>query len=434
MPGEEPRRERLGGLEKGKARDGDGGAAGPSKAKKMVFKPNTKQVTRKPARPKPEPGSGPAGADASLQHLLEKGKGTAASRRSEGGPGSQAPAARTPGPAFYTQARPKPATRKKKDDGGKKKDEGGASGAGGAGKKSRADGTASPDRVRVKQEPGGGGGAGGLKAVGGGEMDIDVPADLLDDSPPAAGQILDHDRNYPVVIPLRRPGQETLVVGRSIEAVDLSNLEDRPVDLPNGAAPLLQTLLAKCAAGSDSDDGDAAAEAKLIIVQLPEVLPVQRPPSKAVAGASANTKSDPDNDVQIVGSSLDKGASGGEEAGTEYRGTVGAINPQVHTDDGAALHQLPRGRIGKLRIYDDGTTGLVIGDVELSVSAGAPVEAAQQVALLRAEDRSCVILGDVEGRVVAAPNIEMLMEQTGDGGGVPTTMGVPGERVMETLD
>ena len=67
---------------------------------------------------------------------------------------------------------------------------------------------------------------------------------------------------------------------------------------------------------------------------------------------------------------------------------------------------LPGGRIGKMRLYEDGSTQLQMGDALFDVLPGAPVTVRQDLAFMDCPAGSCTFLGSVSTRTVCVPALD----------------------------
>jgi len=67
---------------------------------------------------------------------------------------------------------------------------------------------------------------------------------------------------------------------------------------------------------------------------------------------------------------------------------------------------LPLGRVGKLRLMEDGSTQLQIGATLFDVLPGAPITVRQDVACMDCPAATCTFLGSVGNRAVCVPALD----------------------------
>lgn len=99
---------------------------------------------------------------------------------------------------------------------------------------------------------------------------------------------------------------------------------------------------------------------RLLIFQLPSILP---------SSLQSQSQSQSHRDAPTSNSTHDNTKSNGdvEMGDAEDRDPEGSSEGSLGIPSTHALSQLPRGNVGKLRVYDDGTLSLDLGDVKLEV-------------------------------------------------------------------
>ena len=74
-----------------------------------------------------------------------------------------------------------------------------------------------------------------------------------------------------------------------------------------------------------------------------------------------------------------------------------------NTDVGTALADMPDGRIGTLRIYKDGRTVMVIGNIEFDVLQGHKAAFREEIAVICPQDEEVLFFGEVTRKVIVSP-------------------------------
>ncbi|KAK9798492.1 hypothetical protein WJX73_000739 [Symbiochloris irregularis] len=195
----------------------------------------------------------------------------------------------------------------------------------------------------------------------GGAMDMDMDAEPGKQGPP-----FDYTSFYPTMLPFRPPGAETM--------------EDEGVATESAALELQAQAMfdqeeEDGGAGPGAAEGlglwpDAGGKHRLMLVQLPDVLPQLHQPQQQGKGSNAHTRSRP-------------AASG--------------------------LRDLGDGRVGKLLVFESGAVKLQLGDVLLDVSAASLGQCRQEVAMVNAQQNSFTVLGAVTHSAVCTPDLEQLL-------------------------
>jgi len=91
----------------------------------------------------------------------------------------------------------------------------------------------------------------------------------------------------------------------------------------------------------------------------------------------------------------------------------------------------PPARLGSLVVYDDGSVGLRVGDVEMDVSAPDACGVHQEAAAINASSADgghCVVLGPVDRSLVVTPDVEALIAAGAGGTGGTGGTGGGGDR------
>lgn len=186
------------------------------------------------------------------------------------------------------------------------------------------------------------------------------PSESEDDGPP-----FDMNAFYPTVLPLQHPDTAT------IDEVDAS--ADTAVEL-RATTPEEEVSDGRTAGKlklwpNDDDHGGQ----RLMLMQLPALLPKLQPPPKPPHHGSASS------------------------AATARKAAA------------SSLQQLGNGQVGKLLIFESGAVKMRVGDVLLDVAAGSACECRQEVALISPASSSVTMLGHVQETAICTPNLEQLL-------------------------
>ncbi|GAB2225180.1 hypothetical protein Drorol1_Dr00005969 [Drosera rotundifolia] len=73
------------------------------------------------------------------------------------------------------------------------------------------------------------------------------------------------------------------------------------------------------------------------------------------------------------------------------------------------LDELPKGHMGKLLVYKSGKVKLKLGDTLFDVSTGPGGSFAQDVAVVDIQNKSCCILGELNGLATVTPDVESIL-------------------------
>jgi len=162
---------------------------------------------------------------------------------------------------------------------------------------------------------------------------------------------------------------------------------------------LIQTSLAESL--FRNEEKEYLGDDELFFVQLPTMLPMipvleePKPPAapeQAAKSDKSNTKKE--NPTQ-----------------QPQPAVVVSDQPEILPPSGFKnnLGQVPRGRIGKLYILKSGKVKMKIGDVVYDVSQGMPLGFLQELVAIDLKKGKMNILGEVQKRMVASPDIGVLL-------------------------
>lgn len=85
------------------------------------------------------------------------------------------------------------------------------------------------------------------------------------------------------------------------------------------------------------------------------------------------------------------------------------VMPEASDSAGAALPPAPEGEIGRLDMYRDGRTVLMIGDVPFELNDGCETSFLQQLMLLDPNNQEAICLGELSNKFVATPQLDYLL-------------------------
>lgn len=158
-------------------------------------------------------------------------------------------------------------------------------------------------------------------------------------------------------------------------------------DEPDTAAADFGLLSPADSANMLTDFIEDDLEGKLMLFQMPAVLPIQ-PAQPAVPEAQqASTSS----------------------AASKPKHAQSQVAPEV-SESGVPLKQLPSGKIGKLLVFESGKLKMQIGDVLFDVCSGQPLRSRHDLAALSQSTGTFTWLGDVVRRAVVCPDVQQLID------------------------